>query len=65
MKEGTIFKNQEGRFAIDNYTYFTCGSVLEIKINGTWIKTRIEADNGEYYAVGLKGLNLIGLKARG
>ena len=64
MKQGILYVNQDGRYAIDDYIYFTCGSSLEIEINGTWVKTSIEAHNGNYYAVGLKGLNLIGKKAR-
>ena len=64
MQEGIIYKNQDGRYAISDYIYFTCGDTLELEINGTWVKTCIEAIDGEYYAVGLKGLDLVGFKAR-
>lgn len=64
MKEGILYINQDGRYAISDYICFTCGSSFEIEINGTWVKTCIEAENGNYYAVGLKGLNLVGKKVR-
>lgn len=64
MKEGILYINNDGRYAISNFIYFTCGDNIEIEINGTWVETRIEAKNSEYYAVGLEGLNLVGKKAR-
>jgi hypothetical protein len=67
LKEGKLYLNSDGRLAIDDWTYFTCGSAIELKICGQWIKTRIEGDgNGKYYAVGLKykQSDLIGMIAR-
>ena len=64
MKQGILYINQDGRYAIDDYTYFTCGSAIELEINGRWTETTIEHANGEYYAVGFQGLNLVGYKAR-
>jgi hypothetical protein len=66
-KEGKLYLNRDGRLAIDDRTYFTCGSSIELKICGQWIKTIIEGDaNGKYYAVGLKykQSDLIGIIAR-
>jgi hypothetical protein len=65
-KEGKLYLNSDGRLAIDDWTYFTCGSAIELKICGQWIKTSIEHKNGEYYAVGLKykQSDLIGMIAR-
>jgi hypothetical protein len=65
--EGKLYLNNSKRLAINEWTYFTCGSAIELKICGQWIKTRIEADaNGKYYAVGLKykQSDLIGIIAR-
>jgi hypothetical protein len=67
MKEGKLYLNSDGRLAIDDRTYFTCGSSIELKICGQWIKTRIESDaNGKYYAIGLKykQSDLVGMIAR-
>ena len=64
MSEGKLYKNSCGRYEIDDWTEFTCGDVLELELCGTWVRTRIEHDGVDYYAVGLKGLKLDGLKAR-
>jgi len=63
-KEGRLYLNFEKRYALDDLTYFTCGSPIEIFFNGSWFRTRIEHDSKQYYAVGLKGICLVGLLAR-
>ena len=55
---------QGKRFALDEWTELTSGSPVEIKICGSWVKTHIEHDGTDYYAVGLRGLKLDGLEAR-
>lgn len=62
--EGKLYLNADGRPALDEWTYFTCGSPISIKIQHQWINTTIEHDGTRYYAVGLKGLPLEGLTAR-
>ena len=63
MKQGKLYKNADGRYAIDEWTFFTCGSSIKIRIHGQWEETTIEHDGFDYYAVGFKGLNLEGLTA--
>lgn len=49
-----------------------CGDTLEIKINDTWVPTRVEASSDwstgkfkpNWYLVGLEGLTIEGLIAR-
>ena len=61
-KEGKLHKNERGRYELDEETQFTCGSGIELKVCETWVKTRI--DGTDYYAVGLRGMNLEGMTAR-
>ncbi len=60
---GKLYLNRDGRPALDDWTYFTCGSPIMIKIGANWVKTTIEHDGTRYYAVGYKGLTLPGLTA--
>ena len=64
MSEGKLYKNSYGKYEINEYDPFGCGRVIELELCGTWVRTRIEHDGDDYYAVGLKGLKLDGLKAR-
>ena len=63
-KEGKLHKNERGRYELDEETQFTCGSVIELKVCETWVKTRIKHDGTDYYAVGLRDMNLEGMTAR-
>ena len=63
-KEGKLYKNECGKFEIDEWHWFSCGNCVELFLCGTWVSTRIEHDGEDYYAVGLKGLKLDGLLAR-
>lgn len=68
LKEGQLHKKGNGRYALDD-TEFSCGSVIELlydkyKENSfEWLKTRIEAKNGQYYAIGFTD-ELEGARAR-
>lgn len=67
MKEikntGNLYKNQRGRYEL-NGTELTCGDRIELYVVGKWVKTRIEHDNNDYYAVGHRDVNLNGIRAR-
>ena len=63
-KEGRLQKNERGRYELDENTQFTCGCWIELKICETWVKTRIEHEGSDYYAVGLRGMKLDGMTAR-
>ena len=74
MKEveciGPLYKNKMGRYEIDKDNYFTCGDAIEILIyndlseKNEWVKTRIEHNGADYYAVGYDKLSLNGVIAR-
>lgn len=63
-KEGKLHKNERGRYELDEETQFVCGSVIELKVCETWVKTRIEHDGTDYHAVELWDMNLEGMTAR-
>lgn len=72
MKKSKLKYNANtDRIVLDGYE-FHCGDQLEVLINDTWIKTRIEAEadfsTGSYrpkwYLIGLKGIEIEGLFAR-
>ena len=62
--EGKLYKNEYGKFELDECNWFSCGCHIELCLCGTRVLTRIEHDGNDYYAVGLKGLKLEGLTAR-
>lgn len=63
--EGELHKNKFGRYEIDETYGLFDGSAVELKICGTWVKTKIGlVGNKNYYAVGLQGLPLKGITAR-
>lgn len=59
-----LYKNGNGRYALDQWTELTCGCHVELKIGDEWVKVRIEHDGDDYYAVGLRGFCLVGILAR-
>lgn len=66
--EGILYKNDSGRYEIDETNYFTSGSPIEILVydedhGNRWVATRVEHKDGDYYAVGFSG-KLGGLRAR-
>lgn len=67
--QGRLYKNSSGRYAIDEDHYFTCGETIEILVNeeengGYWVRTRIEHNGEDYYAVDRPKINLQGTMAR-
>ncbi|MDA5110876.1 DUF5348 domain-containing protein [Brevibacillus thermoruber] len=67
--QGRLYKNSSGRYAIDEDHYFTCGETIEILVNededgGYWVRTRIEHNGDDYYAVDRPKINLQGTMAR-
>ncbi len=66
---GQLFINENGRLQLDN-TELTSGDALDVLIldgldkKVKWISTRVEAQDGEYYLVGLIGYSPVGLFAR-
>lgn len=61
--EGELRINADGRFMVKNYELH-CGACVQLKLCGKWVHTRVEAYNGEYYAVGLPRLKPANLPAR-
>nr|WP_231558720.1 DUF5348 domain-containing protein [Brevibacillus thermoruber] len=67
--QGRLYKNRSGRYAIDEDHYLTCGETIEILVNededgGYWVRTRIEHNGDDYYAVDRPKINLKGTMAR-
>lgn len=68
IAEGILYKNDAGRYAIDESHYFTSGSPIEVLVfdedyGNRWISTRVEHKDDDYYAVGVP-VKLGGLRAR-
>lgn len=70
VTEGYLYKNINGRYEIDPNHYFTSGSPIEVlayddfhELN-IWIRTRIEHNGEDYYAVALPDIPLNNLNAR-
>lgn len=56
--EGRLVKRSDGRYEIeDHFTYFTSGSPIEVWSEGaeSFVRTRVEHTQGDYYAVGFEG----------
>lgn len=70
MREGYLQHNSQGRYEIQNVTYFTSGEPIEILYDNMWITGRIEYSHthGDYYFLneeeGIYIYNLLGVKAR-
>lgn len=67
--QGRLYKNSSGRYAINEDHYFTCGETIEILVNeekdgGYWVRTRIEHNGEDYYAVDRPKISLQGTMAR-
>ena len=58
-----LWINAGGRYMIKNQELH-CGDCVQLYLCGKWIKTRIEAYEGEYYFDGLPGLKPATLLAR-
>jgi len=62
--EGTLLRLLDGRYAINGEIPLENGDAIEIFMGESWFLTRIEQYKNEYFAVGLEGLYLFGLRAR-
>jgi hypothetical protein len=47
-REGKLGENDYGKFELGDRT-FSCGSPLEVFIDGEWWHGRVEATDGQYY----------------
>ena len=64
VASGRLYKNTDGRYAINDDVYFTAGDSIEIFFGKGWLLTRIEHNGKDYFAVDLQGMSLTGLTAR-
>ncbi|WP_319371088.1 DUF5348 domain-containing protein [uncultured Ilyobacter sp.] len=67
--EGKLVLNSQGRFNLDTAQelYFTCGSPLEMCVDGEWYRGRVESDGKDYYFYNYERENMPleeGMKAR-
>ena len=64
--EGKLYVNDKSCLAIDANTSLKKGDDIDVLLNGVWVPIRIEYDEGnnEWYAQGLRGLQLFGRRAR-
>lgn len=70
-KEGVLrYDAEQDRFVLNDYGLH-CGDGIEVKINDTWVPTRVEArsdwnpgDFNNWYLVGLEGIKIEGLIAK-
>ena len=63
MKTGRlIYDPSTGRYEIDDQELH-CGDVLQVLIGNSWVNTRIELANDEWYLVGLNEYRLDGILA--
>lgn len=69
MRQGTMVHDTESgrmdvRFGLEEYYGgLHCGECMDVLIDGEWKSTRIELDD-DWYLVGIKTDNLIGLTVR-
>lgn len=68
VTEGRLNQNASGRYEIEGDDIFTSGEPIEIFLEdedgGYWLKTRIEHNGEDYYAVDLPSTKLQGMLAR-
>ncbi|WEG14838.1 DUF5348 domain-containing protein [Pullulanibacillus sp. KACC 23026] len=70
IEEGTLYKRPNGRYAISDKYEFTTGSLIEVLVHNheddheSWVETRIEEQNGDYYFHHIKDLPLEGAHVR-
>ena len=69
MRQGVLIYDHDTdrmdiRFDLDDYYGgHHCGTSMEVFVNNKWVPTRIEI-NDQWYLVGIKTGNLIGLRVR-
>lgn len=49
MHQGNIYRNEQGRFALDDGYYWTCGDAMELFYDNEWLKGRIEYSTDYYF----------------
>ena len=70
LYEGTLHKNNSGRYETENGDYYTSGNIIEVFIYDSfyekerWVKTSVEHDGGDYYIVYSPHIPMQGLKVR-
>lgn len=66
MKEGFLKHNLQGRYEIQNGTYFTSGESIELLVNDAWIMGRIEYSHKheDYYFIANDGKQIYGLTGK-
>lgn len=69
LKEGVLHKRSDGRYGLQDGTYFTSGGSIEYLLTepgggARWVSSRVEHDGEDYCIVGRKGLSLQGLRVR-
>lgn len=68
--EGTLHKNEGGRYELENGYEFTSGSRIEALVfddfyeKEEWVKTSVESNEKGYYLVGHRNVQMEGIKAR-
>ncbi|MNI72834.1 hypothetical protein D3C73_1287990 [compost metagenome] len=69
LKEGVLRKRPDGRYGLQDGTYFTSGGSIEYLLvepgeDARWVSSQVEHDGEDYCIVGRKGLSLQGLRVR-
>lgn len=69
LKEGVLHKRSDGRYGLQDGTYFSSSGYIEYLLtepggDARWVSSRVEHDGEDYCIVGRKGLSLQGLRVR-
>lgn len=69
LKEGVLHKRPDGRYGLQDGTYFSSSGYIEYLLtepgeDARWVSSRIEHNGEDYCIVGRKGLSLQGLRVR-
>ena len=69
MQGALIYNDQTDRMDIrfginDYYGGLHCGDCLDVMVNNRWHPTRIEYFDGKWVLIGIKAINLVGLRVR-
>ncbi|MEK3762650.1 DUF5348 domain-containing protein [Paenibacillus sp. FSL P4-0338] len=69
LKEGVLHKRSDGRYGLQDGTYFSSSGYIEYLLtepgeDARWVSSRIEHNGEDYFIVGRKELPLQGLRVR-
>ncbi len=69
LKEGFLHKRSDGRYGLQDGTYFTSGGTIEYLLtepgeDARWVNSRIEHDGTDYCIVANPKLSMEGLRVR-